>query len=143
MEKTVDRKLKVIWLALIGGASVCLSIAVFYLGPRPGGLVGVLLLPVIAFSILAYAMRWLVLRDPATRALSEKILLVVGGAKITLFLALILLILECVIIAVVRPDARGAMLGTFVTGMVAFAILNIALTGVVNSFMIVRKLTKQ
>jgi hypothetical protein len=88
-------------------------------------------------------MRWLVLRDPATRALSEKILLVVGGAKITLFLALILLILECVIIAVVRPDARGAMLGTFVTGMVAFAILNIALTGVVNSFMIVRKLTKQ
>ena len=69
-------------------------------------------------------------------------MLVVGGAKIALLLALVLVAFACVIGAVVRPSAGQAMLGTFVTGMVAFAVLSIALIGVVNSVVIVRKLLK-
>ena len=141
MASAADPKLKLIWLALIACASVSLSLGVLFLGP--GVPFGLLLLPVIAFSAVAFAVRWIVFRDAPRNALGRKLLLVVGGAKVAAFLALILLILECVLVAVVRPDARGAMLGTFVTGMVAFAMLNIAITGVVNSLLIVRKLIRR
>jgi CBS-domain-containing membrane protein len=140
MESDADPRLRSIWLALVASTSVGLSAAVFYVGFHPS--FALLFFPVIAFAVLVFAVRWLVVRHATINALGGKLLLVIGGVKIALLLALVLLALECVIGALIHPSARPEMLETFVTGMVAFAVLSIGLTGVVNGLMIVRKLLK-
>jgi len=143
MHSAADAKLRAIWLTLMACVSVCLSLAVFFLGALPARSFGLLLLPILSFSALAYAVRWIVHRQGPRNMLHGRLLLFVGGARVVLFLALTLLVLECLIIGIVRPDHRGAMLGTFATGVVAFAILNIALSGVVNTGLTLRKLVRR
>jgi hypothetical protein len=144
MNSAADPRIRASWLALVAAVSVCLSLTALYVGPQSASpFVSSLFLPVVLFAVFAYAVRWLVLRDVATSDLSARFLLIIGGAKIALFLALALLALECVAWAVFRPDSGQVMLGTFVKGVLAFAVLNIALGAVVNSLVVARKLLKR
>jgi hypothetical protein len=136
---------KLVWLGLVASASGGISLtAFFFIQNSPQFMVTGLLLPIVGFAVLAFVARWLIVPNTTTSsALGERTVLLFGGAKLVLFLAVLLLALECLFGAIVWPTSRHAMLSTFVIGMVGFAALNIGLTGIANTLAIARKLWKR